>query len=473
MCFFISFFFLNWFVFNKNPRYQNLILLFTSYIFYLWLDWRFLFLLIGVSLFNFYLGIYIEKKTKHKRLFFYIALFQSIGSLVFFKYFDFFITSFNDLFLSFDIHLNLQTLHLLIPIGISFYTFRIISYIIDIYKEKITPTKDPLVFLNYVSFFPSILSGPIDKAKLFIPQLEKKREFDYTKTVDGMRQILWGLFKKVVIADNCSSITNQIFDGSQLHSGSTILVGAFFYTIQIYADFSGYTDMAIGFSRLIGFNISQNFNFPFFSRNIAEFWRKWHISLTTWLTEYVFIPLNLYFRDFGKFGLIAAILINFTLVGIWHGPNWTYILFGFVHGCYFIPSIVRGTINKKNKTIKGNFLSSLIELINILLTFILIMLTYILFRSNSITDAINSFSEIVSPSLFTFPNFTGMGKAFSTLILIGIFMLIEWAGRNEKYAIAQLGLKWKRSLRYTFYYMIIFSIFWFGAKEQQFIYAQF
>ena len=237
----------------------------------------------------------------------------------------------------------------MIPLGISFFTFRTISYVLDVYNENIEATKDWLVFFNYVAFFPSILSGPIDKSKLFIPQLETNRIFDYKEASSGIRQILWGLFKKVVVADNCSFFVNEIFGNNYDYSGATLLIGAIFFSFQLYADFSGYSDMAIGVSRVLGFNISKNFDFPFFSQNIAEFWRKWHISLTSWLTEYVFTPLNFSLRKLGKTGLIISILINFTICGIWHGANWTYILFGFIHGCLFIPLILNETLNKDNK----------------------------------------------------------------------------------------------------------------------------
>ena len=253
-------------------------------------------------------------------------------------------------------------------LGISFFTFRTLSYLLDIDKGKIKAEKNWVVFFAYVSFFPSILSGPIDRAKNLIPQLEKKRAFDYNQAIDGLRQILWGLFKKIVIADNCAPFVNQIFNNYQSYPSSSLLLGAFFYAIQIYADFSGYSDMAIGISRLMGFNITKNFDFPFFAQNIAEYWRKWHMSLTSWLTDYVFTPLSIAFRDYGKWGLTFAIIINFTIIGIWHGPNWTYVLFGFLHGCYFIPLILRGTMNKKNKIAKGKLFPSFRELINMLAT---------------------------------------------------------------------------------------------------------
>ena len=479
--FFILFFFFYWFIFHKNLKFQNLLILIGSYVFYAWADWRFLPFLIGVSALNFFLGIYIEKTTnqKYKRLLKYIGLIQGIGGLVFFKYYNFFIASFNEAFHSLSINLNLQTLNIIIPLGISFFTFRTISYVLDVEKGKIEASKDWIVFFTYVSFFPSLLSGPIDKARTLIPQLEKKRAFDYEQTKDGLRQILWGLFKKVVIADNCAEFANTIFNNSASYSGITLALGALFFTIQLYCDFSGYSDMAIGISRLIGFNITRNFDFPFFAQNIAEFWRKWHISLTAWLTEYVFTPLNIAFRNYGKTGIIIAIIINITLMGIWHGANWNYVLFGFLHGCYFIPLILRGTMNKKKKIAKGKLFPSLKEFINVLLTFVLVTITFIVFRADNIPHAFTYISKMfmtfLSKSSFVESwNFVYWKIGFALPFYILFFISIEWIGREQQHALVKLGLKWYKPIRWVMYYCIIFLILYYvGGAEKQFIYFQF
>jgi D-alanyl-lipoteichoic acid acyltransferase DltB (MBOAT superfamily) len=471
LIFFTTFFLLYWLLANRNIKLQNILLLIGSYIFYGWADWRFLSLIIAVSLINFYLGRSIEKSSnpKIRQLLLYIGLIQGIGGLVFYKYYNFFVTSINDSFQILSIHINLQTLNLIVPIGISFFTFRTISYLLDISKGKIVAAKDWLVFFNYVSFFPSLLAGPIDKAKLLVPQLEQKRAFDYIKSVDGLRQILWGLFKKVAIADYCAPITDNIFENYQTLHGSTLVLGAFLYTFQIYTDFSGYSDMAIGFARLLGFNITKNFAFPLFSQNIAEFWRKWHISLTSWLTEYVFTPLSITFRDLGKFGLILAIVINFTIIGIWHGPNWTYILFGFLHGCYYIPLILKGTMNKKKVIAKDKLLPNLNELNNMLMTFTLVMFTFILFRSNSIGNAFSYYSKIFNWSLFTLPEVS----AVTGILLIIILVSIEWIGRDRNYAIENLFNIKRKAYRWSFYLILSLLIFLFQGKQQAFIYFQF
>ena len=469
LLFFIVFFFLYWFLVNRNIKFQNLLLLFGSYVFYSFTDRRFLFFLIGVSALNYLLGVYIEQATKYKRLLMYIGLLQGIGGLAFFKYFNFFITSFNDVFHSLNVNLNLQTLNILIPLGISFFTFRTISYVLDVYNENIKATKDWVVFFNYVSFFPSILSGPIDKAILLVPQLEKKRVFNYNQATNGMRQILWGLFKKVVIADNCSIFVNEIFNNYTDYSGATLLLGAFFFTFQLYADFSGYSDMAIGFSRLLGFNITKNFDFPFFSQNIAEFWRKWHISLTSWLTEYVFTPLSFNLRNLGKLGLIIAIIINFAICGIWHGANWTYVLFGLLHGSFFIPLILNGTLNRKKKIAEGKRYPSIREFINMLSLFTLVTLTFILFRSENIVHAILYISEIFSYSLFLIPEI----PSIKVIFLVIIFIFLEWLGREGEYAIENVFISCEMSVRWMIYTIFVVLILYYAGAEQPFLYFQF
>ncbi len=474
--FFLVFFLLYWFIFNSNVKIQNLLLLISSYFFYAWWDWRFLFLIVGSSVLNYILGILIERTSnlKYRRMLVYTGLLQGIGGLAYFKYFNFFITSFNEVFQSLDINGNLQTLNIIIPLGISFFTFRTISYVLDIDSGKIKATRDWIVFFNYISFFPTLISGPIDKAKSFIPQLKKQRVFNYDQAIDGMRQILWGLFKKIVIADNCAAITNPIFNNYQELPGSSLLLGAFIYTIQIYADFSGYSDMAIGFSRLIGFNVTKNFDYPFFAQNIADFWRKWHISLTAWMTEYVFTPFSFLFRDLGKIGLILAILINFTIIGIWHGANWTYVLFGFIHGLYFIPLVLSGKLNKKKIIAKDTLFPSYRETLNVLGTFTLVMLTMVLFRANTIGHAFYYFNGLFSKSLFSVPDIpSAKFMTLITFLFIVLMFIIEWIGRKQEHAIANISLKWNTPMRWVFYYALILSVFWFGGQEQQFIYLQF
>lgn len=475
--FFAIFFFTYWFILDRNLKAQNLFILLSSYVFYAWWDWRFLLLLIGSSIINYLIGIQIGKTNneKHRKYWLIIGLIEGIGLLVFFKYFNFFISSFIDLFNLFGIHFNFQTLKIILPIGISFYTFKTISYLIDINNEKIEPTKNWVVFFAYISFFPSLLAGPIDRANKFVPQLEKKRVFDYYQMVLGLKQILWGLFKKLVIADSCNTITNNIFNNYQNLPASTLLLGAFFYIIQLYADFSGYSDMAIGFSRLIGFNLTKNFNYPFFAKNISEFWQRWHISLTSWMTEYVFTPLTFSFRKLRKTGLILAIIINFIIVGLWHGANFTYLLFGFLQGCFFIPLILKETLNNKKTPVFASLSLSFGEFLNMIGTFLLVMLSAVLLRAESVQQAFHFFVSICNKSIFYFPLLPNYKTvSLTTLFFIIVMFLFEWIGQNQNFAIEKTGINWSKSKIWLFYSLLIFVIgICMHTEETAFIYFQF
>jgi len=473
--FFVSFFFLYWLVFKRNVKHQNLFILFSSYVFYCFADWRFLAYLIGTSALSYVLGIYIEKENKYRRLLVWIAVLQGVGGLAYFKYFNFFISSINDLFDLLHINFHQQTLQIILPLGISYFTFRVISYILDVDKGKTEATKDIVLFFSYVAFFPTILSGPIDKGRDMLPQLEKKRELNYNQIIDGLRQFIWGLFKKVVIADNCVASVDQIFGNVETVAGSSLIVGAFFYTVQLYADFSGYSDMAIGVGKMMGFRITKNFNFPFFAQNIADFWRRWHISLTSWLTEYVFTPLSISFRDFGKMGLSLAIVFNFIVVGLWHGANWTFVIFGFIHGLLFIPLIIKGTMNKKKTMAKNRMLPNYKELGNMIITFTIVMLTMVFIRAENSVHAFAFIRNIFSLSVFSIQaaDFSGCFAIIAVMLLIPFF-IIEWIGREQDYAIEGIQNIKSKTIRWICYSFIVFLI---GAYIQTegtaFIYFQF
>lgn len=472
--FFTVFFALYWLIGKIGLKWQNLFLLAGSYFFYCWWDWRFLSLIIISSALNYFIGLYIadESKSEKKRNFlFYVGLTQGIGGLLFYKYFNFFIVSFISAFEIFNIHLDIHTLNLILPLGISFYTFRNISYILDIDSGKIEPTKNWVSFFTYVAFFPTLLSGPIDRAKPFITQLENKRNFNYSQSVDGLKQFLWGLFKKIVVADHCAELANNIFDKYEIWgAGSTLIFGAFYFTIQLYADFSGYSDMAIGISKLLGINVTRNFEFPYFSQNIVEYWRKWHMSLTSWVTDYVYTPIAFTFRDKGKLGIILAIFVNFLVVGIWHGASWNYILFGLMHACYFIPFILTGSMNNKKMMAKGTLIPSVIELRNIAVTFFVVMLSNVVFRAETVSKSIQYYSDIITKSPFKIPE---LKDPKFTLFAILFFMLVEWFGKDDQYAIQKLGNKWCKTFRYLFYYILIMLILFFSGSQQQFIYFKF
>lgn len=345
------------------------------------------------------------------------------------------------------------------------------SYSIDVYKRKLEPTKDFIAFSAFVSFFPQLVAGPIERATHLLPQFYKKRTFDYSKAVDGMRQILWGLFKKIVIADNCAEYANLIFNNSADYSGSTLVLGALFFTFQIYGDFSGYSDIAIGTSRLFGFDLMRNFNFPYFSRDIAEFWRRWHISLSTWFRDYLYIPLG--GSRGGTWMKVRNTFIIFIVSGFWHGANWTFIVWGALNAIYFLPLLLTNNNRNNLETVaQGKLVPTLKELFFMLLTFSLTVFAWIFFRAENIGHALQYISDIFSyPGSFLL--FGIYWKYKTIIILISIFVFIEWLGREGQYAISNLGLKWKRPLRYAMYYAIIIAIFWFGGKEQQFIYFQF
>ena len=467
-------FILYWFVTNKNLKLQNLLIVVSSYLFYGWWDWRFLSLILFSTLVDYLVGLGLlkqENPTKRKILL-WTSIIVNLGFLGFFKYYNFFLDNFITAFSFFGTEIQANSLNIILPVGISFYTFQTLSYSIDVYKRKLEPTKDFIAFSAFVSFFPQLVAGPIERATHLLPQFYKKRTFDYSKAVDGMRQILWGLFKKIVIADNCAEYANLIFNNSADYSGSTLVLGALFFTFQIYGDFSGYSDIAIGTSRLFGFDLMRNFNFPYFSRDIAEFWRRWHISLSTWFRDYLYIPLG--GSRGGTWMKIRNTFIIFIVSGFWHGANWTFIVWGALNAIYFLPLLLTNNNRNNLETVaQGKLLPNLKEVSFMLLTFGLTVFAWIFFRAENIGHAINYISEIFSSSLFTIPTI----HPRNLILLLMAFVIIEWFGREGQFAIQHLGLKWKRPIRYAMYYaiiiIIIIAIFWFGGKEQQFIYFQF
>jgi alginate O-acetyltransferase complex protein AlgI len=468
-------FILYWFVANKNLKLQNILIVVASYLFYGWWDWRFLSLIVFSTLVDYSIGILLskEKKLLKRKLFLWTSIFVNLGFLGFFKYYNFFLDNFISAFSFFGMEVNANSLSIILPVGISFYTFQTLSYTVDVYKKKLDPTKDVIAFSAFVSFFPQLVAGPIERATNLLPQFYKKREFDYSKAIDGMRQILWGLFKKVVIADNCAQYANEIFNNSADYGGSTLVLGALFFAFQIYGDFSGYSDIAIGTSRLFGFNLKQNFAFPYFSRDIAEFWRRWHISLSTWFRDYLYIPLG------GSRGAawmkVRNTFIIFIISGFWHGASWTFIAWGVLNAFYFLPILFTGNNRKNLNTVaEGFFFPSIKETSLMIFTFGLTVLAWIFFRAENMEHALSYIQEIFSPSLFRIPSMDGgISSALSTIMLVVIFVIIEWIGREGQYAIANIGLTWKRPFRYLMYYVIIIAVFWCSGKEQQFIYFQF
>ena len=463
-------FVLYWFVAKGKLRLQNIILLVSSYFFYACWDWRFMFILVFSTVLDYYSGIKIHESTSHKKkiFWFWLSIGVNLGFLGVFKYYNFFVDSFADGLSSLGFKAQFETLQIVLPVGISFYTFHGLSYVIDLYKNRIKPERDFINYSLFVSFFPLLVAGPIERATHLLPQIHRKREFEYLKAVDGMRQILWGLFKKIVIADNCAEYANIIFNNSSDYSGSTLVLGALFFTFQIYCDFSGYSDIALGTARIFGIELLRNFAFPYFSRDIAEFWRRWHISLSSWFKDYLYIPLG---GSKGSMWMkIRNTFIIFLVSGFWHGASWTFIVWGFLNALYIMPSIISNTNrNYIDVVAKGRYLPTIKEFLAICFTFGLTVFAWIFFRASSLIEAMDYISGIFSLSTFTFPQIFPL----PIILLVIIFMTIEWIGREQQYAIADLWINWYKPLRWFMYCLIVCLIFYFKGKEQQFIYFQF
>ncbi|SFT41562.1 D-alanyl-lipoteichoic acid acyltransferase DltB, MBOAT superfamily [Algoriphagus locisalis] len=527
-------FLLYWYVFSKNLKARNLFLLAASYLFYGWWDWRFLGLIALSSAVDYWCGLQlgpvtssdnrvistdsvvistngrnpkdssikekeispsagssrndlnaksfrsaaVEEISKSKifslfngrKLYLTISLLFNLGLLAFFKYFNFFIESTTDLISFLGFQPNIHTLNIILPVGISFYTFQTLSYTIDAYRGKLEPTKDPIAFFAYVSFFPQLVAGPIERASNLLPQFFQKKSFDYTMAMDGMRQILWGLFMKVVIADNCAVFVNQAFNNPESQLASNLLIGAVFFSFQIYGDFAGYSNIAIGTGKLFGFHLMQNFAFPYFSRDIAEFWRRWHISLSTWFRDYLYIPLG--GSKGSKFQSLRNILIIFLVSGFWHGANWTFIAWGGINAVLFIPLFWFG----KNRVHLGivaqnRAFPTFYELGQVLLTFSVTTLAWIFFRSPDLSTAGTYLSQLFSASILTKPQMDIRVYLFICWVLI--FIILEWMGRREEYAIQKMAFSKPALIRYGLYYGLVMAVFLFARKEQEFIYFQF
>jgi alginate O-acetyltransferase complex protein AlgI len=467
-------FVLYWSLNNGSLRLQNLFIVAASYTFYGWWDWRYLGLVVVSTAVGYGSGLGMAgARTQHaKRAWLVASIVINLGLLAFFKYFDFFVKSFSAAFTFLGGEISARTLGIVLPIGISFYTFQTLSYSIDVYRKDIEPTADYVAFSAFHSFFPQLVAGPIERATALLPQFQVRRRFEYAEAVDGLRQILWGLFKKVVIADSCAQYANTIFADPYEYTGSTLLLGALFFTFQIYGDFSGYSDIALGTARLFGFRLMQNFAFPYFSRDIAEFWRRWHISLSTWFRDYLYIPLG--GSRGGTWLKTRNVFIIFLVSGFWHGANFTFVIWGVLHALYYLPVLLLGR-NRDNLDVvaKGRLLPSPRELAAMAATFSLTVLAWIFFRAPSVGHALGYIAGMLSPSLLSIPDFPGRGDALSVIGLVIVFMLIEWLGRERRYAIERIGTGWSRPLRWGFYYLIILLIIGYSGGGQQFIYFQF
>ena len=375
-------FILYWFVFKKITT-QNILILVSSYVFYGWWDWRFLSLILISTLIDYTIGIQLRKacNLQRRKLLVSFSLVFNLGMLGFFKYYNFFVDSWIEAWSNIGVTMHASSLNIILPVGISFYTFQTLSYTIDIYRKKLEPTKDFITFASFVSFFPQLVAGPIERATNLLPQFYKKRTFNYDYAVSGMKLILWGLVKKVVIADSCAILVNKIFANYQDESGLALCMGAIYFAFQIYCDFSGYSDIAIGTSRLFGFKLMRNFNYPYFSRDIAEFWRRWHISLSTWFRDYLYIPLG--GSRGNKWFQLRNVFAIFLVSGFWHGANWTFIVWGGLNALFFIPLLLTNkNRNNLDEVASNSILPNVKELFQILLTFGLTTFTWIFFRAS-------------------------------------------------------------------------------------------
>ncbi len=472
-------FLLYWFVLNEDIKVQNLFLLGASYVFYGWWNPLFLSLIVLSSIIDYFIGLSIARTDaprKGKRLLF-LSLLLNLGFLGFFKYYNFFLESFVQAFSFFGHSFSMQRLDIILPVGISFYTFQTLSYSIDIYRKKLEPTKDFIAFAAYVSFFPQLVAGPIERAVNLLPQFHHKRTFRYSEAADGMRQILWGLFKKVVIADNCALYVNDIFANYTEYSGGILFLGAVLFAFQIYGDFSGYSDIAIGTARLFGFRLMQNFAFPYFSRDMAEFWRRWHISLSTWFRDYLYIPLG--GSRGGKWQSIRNTFAIFLVSGLWHGPNWTYVAWGFLNACYFLPLLLL-QLNRSNlDTVAQNRrFPSIGELLQIGTTFFLTCIAWVFFRAPTISDGLDITGRILSLSFFqtSLAEISIVARGLDTaFLLLYLFLLIvvEWLNRERSHGLSLMPEKlvW----RWILYLLLLSLVLLAGNFYQptEFIYFQF
>lgn len=466
---FLPLFFAGYWLLRKNLRWQNLFVLIASYVFYGWWDWRFLALIAFTSASSYASGLLIASDDRTQEVRRKVALWGNIivnlGILGLFKYYDFFAAELAELL---GVSGDKFMLHLVLPVGISFYTFQALSYSIDVYKGRISPTRDVVAFFAYIAFFPQLVAGPIERATNLLPQFLRKRTFDYDTAIDGCRQILWGLFKKMVVADNCAMYVDEVFNyggGASAH-----LIAAVFFTFQIYGDFSGYSDIAIGTAKLFGIRLMQNFRTPYFSRDIAEFWRRWHISLTTWFRDYIYIPLG--GSRVGKWKVVRNTFIIFLVSGLWHGANWTFVAWGFYHACLFLPLILLGRNRKYTDTVAaGRLLPSWRECGQMTLTFFLVVIGWIIFRSSSIPSTVSYLS-----ALFDIRVFSAFYRIFGhwEVIPIGIMLLVEWFQREKEMGLRNIKnvirQRWLRCLLYALFFVLI--VFFRGGVHQ-FIYFQF
>ena len=467
-------FILYWHVFDKNIKLQNFFVVLVSYIFYGWWDWRFLLLIAFTTGCSFINGLAIKHYQMHNKP--SVANAVSIGNVVInlailgvFKYYNFFVDSLQSLMMNFDCQLDYPTLNIILPVGISFYTFQALSYTIDVHRNKIEATNDPIAFFAFVSFFPQLVAGPIERATNLLPQFMRKRTFDYDMAADGCRQMLWGFCKKILIADQCATFVNAAWMNYQDLSGINLFIAALLFCFQIYGDFSGYSDIAIGTSKLFGVKLMTNFKTPYFSRDIAEYWKRWHISLNTWFVDYVYIPLGGSRR--GKMIKFRNTMIIFLLSGLWHGANWTFVLWGLYHGLLFLPLMIFGANRRYNDVVAADkMFPSLKEFVQMLTTFFLVFIGFLLFRADSVGQCFAYVGKMLDKSTFL-----GEIDGERALLYCFVLLIIEWLQRNKEHAfeLPCKGIFGNNIFRYVFYFTVIYVLILSAGEATTFIYFQF
>lgn len=462
--FFVLTFILYWLIGSNNKKQQNIFLLASSYFFYSWWDWRFLALLLFHSGLSYWISLQIEKSSneKFRKGYLTFGVVLSLIILGFFKYYNFFADNLNNLFSSIGIKTSIVTLKLILPLGISFFTFKILSYMIDVYRNTIKPTNNTIDYLLFVSFFPQLVAGPIERATTLLPQVENQRKFNYHQAVTGTKLILWGLFKKVVIADTCAIYVADIFNNYHLYTASTLLLGTIYFAYQVYADFSGYSDIAIGVGKLLGFELMQNFDKPFISKNITEFWRRWHNSLSTWFNDYIFTPFFTRYRDYGNKAMYLGIILTFVLSGLWHGASWHYVFFGLLHGSAIV---VETALKKKRKSVSKKMKPWLYNNLSMALTFSYVLITWIYFRANDMVHATKYLNRLFSSSIIQVP-----GK-LQYLPWVALLIGWEYWQRKQENPLVLNGLP--RIIKWVIYILMVFTILYYFGQEQAFYYFQF
>jgi alginate O-acetyltransferase complex protein AlgI len=459
---------LYWLIPSDRLMQRNVVLLVASYVFYAWWSWKLLPLIILVSVWNYGIGIgLVRARASWKNVLLVTAIIGNLGVLGTFKYYNFFIENLSEAFTFFGLNLEPERLNLILPVGISFYVFQCMSYTIDVYRGTLEPSRNPVAFLTFVAFFPQLVAGPIERAKNLLPQFSQSKHFDPDQAVDGLRQILWGLFKKVVIADSCAALVNPIFADPASHSGSTLALGAVLFAFQIYGDFSGYSDIAIGTAKLFNFNLVQNFAYPYFARDIAEFWRRWHMSLTTWFRDYLYIPLG--GSRISRAVSVRNTAIVFLVSGLWHGANWTFILWGALHALFFMPLLLTNSNRTHLEPIEG-ILPGPLDVLRMLRTFLLVDVAWIFFRADDVASANAYFRGIAQRSFFSMPD----PLPAKLLVLIMVMLAVEWLSRRDSHGLAVLRkVRAPMPVRWAAYLALVAALPLFGGTSDAFIYFQF